>query len=94
VQDLSGVAKFPDIGNSLHYKTNLGSAHLGDSLELMKEIPDESVDLICTSPPCKPRGEGGIGFYLFSLFTKKEKAQNAIAFYKSNKLSLSRIAKP
>lgn len=25
--------------------------HLGDSLELMKQIPDESVDLIVTSPP-------------------------------------------
>lgn len=33
------------------YNTNLGTAYLGDSLELMKDIPDESIDLILTSPP-------------------------------------------
>lgn len=33
------------------YSTNLGTAYLGDSLELMKEIPDMSIDLILTSPP-------------------------------------------
>jgi site-specific DNA-methyltransferase (cytosine-N4-specific) len=34
-----------------YYTTNLGSAYLGNSLELMVGIPDESIDLICTSPP-------------------------------------------
>ena len=34
-----------------YYTTNLGSAYLGNSLELMAGIPDESIDLICTSPP-------------------------------------------
>lgn len=33
------------------YSTNLGTAYLGDSLELMREIPDSSIDLILTSPP-------------------------------------------
>lgn len=33
------------------YSTDLGTAYLGDSLELMKEIPDSSIDLILTSPP-------------------------------------------
>ncbi len=33
------------------YQTDLGGAYLGDSLELMKEIPDNSIDLILTSPP-------------------------------------------
>lgn len=33
------------------YSTNLGTAYLGDSLELMKEISDSSIDLILTSPP-------------------------------------------
>jgi site-specific DNA-methyltransferase (cytosine-N4-specific) len=33
------------------YNTNLGTAYLGDSLELMKDIPDASIDLILTSPP-------------------------------------------
>lgn len=34
-----------------YYKTDLGAAYLGDSQKLMKQIPDESIDLICTSPP-------------------------------------------
>ena len=34
-----------------YYQTALGAAYLGDSKELMKQIPDESIDLICTSPP-------------------------------------------
>lgn len=36
---------------SPYYKTVFGSAHLGDSFHLMQDIPDESVDLIMTSPP-------------------------------------------
>ncbi|MEA5554209.1 site-specific DNA-methyltransferase [Anabaena cylindrica UHCC 0172] len=34
-----------------YYTTKLGAAYLGNSLELMANIPDESIDLICTSPP-------------------------------------------
>lgn len=33
------------------YETDKGAAFLGDSLKLMKLIPDNSVDLILTSPP-------------------------------------------
>jgi DNA modification methylase len=33
------------------YETDKGAAFLGDSLELMKLIPDSSIDLILTSPP-------------------------------------------
>ena len=33
------------------YETDNGAAFLGDSLKLMKLIPDNSVDLILTSPP-------------------------------------------
>ena len=33
------------------YNTDLGSAYIGDSLKLMKEVPDASIDLILTSPP-------------------------------------------
>lgn len=33
------------------YETDKGAAFLGDSLQLMKLIPDNSVDLILTSPP-------------------------------------------
>lgn len=37
--------------NKPFYKTDLGAAYLGDSLELMKKIPNDSIDLILTSPP-------------------------------------------
>lgn len=39
------------LSQSSYYHTTLGAAYLGDSLILIKEIPDESIDLICTSPP-------------------------------------------
>lgn len=35
----------------LLYKTKLGEAWCGDSLDLIKDLPDDSVDLIMTSPP-------------------------------------------
>lgn len=34
-----------------YYFTEYGSAYLGDSLDIMKLIPDSSIDLILTSPP-------------------------------------------
>lgn len=34
-----------------YYMTDLGAAYLGDSLVLMKSLPDSSIDLILTSPP-------------------------------------------
>ncbi|SRR5581483_4258207 len=43
--DLSRVPTDP------YYQTDNGAAYLGDSLELMQYLPDESVDLILTSPP-------------------------------------------
>jgi len=33
------------------YLTQLGKAWCGDSLELLREVPDQSVDLVLTSPP-------------------------------------------
>ena len=33
------------------YGTRNGACYLGDSLELLQEIPSESVDLVLTSPP-------------------------------------------
>ena len=33
------------------YKTTLGSAYCGDSLDLLSELADRSVDLVMTSPP-------------------------------------------
>ncbi|MFY0634494.1 MAG: site-specific DNA-methyltransferase [Vannielia sp.] len=33
------------------YQTGLGAAYIGDSLELMRSVPDNSVQLVFTSPP-------------------------------------------
>ena len=33
------------------FETELGSWHLGNSLELIKEVPDRSIDVIFTDPP-------------------------------------------
>ena len=38
-------------GNKPYYKTSLGAAYVGDTLDLIKSIPDNSVNLIVTSPP-------------------------------------------
>ena len=34
-----------------YFRTHLGNAYLGDSLELLPKLAPQSVDLICTSPP-------------------------------------------
>lgn len=33
------------------YSTDLGAAYCGDSLDLLSEVPDDSVNLVLTSPP-------------------------------------------
>ena len=33
------------------YTTNYGAAYVGDALELLQGLPDESIDLVLTSPP-------------------------------------------
>lgn len=33
------------------YKTTMGAAYLGDAMEYLRQLPDNSVDLIMTSPP-------------------------------------------
>jgi len=37
--------------NHFLYATNRGKSIVGDSLELMRSIPDNSVNLVITSPP-------------------------------------------
>ncbi len=44
-----GAWRLNDI--SPYYETKLGAAYLGDTLQLIKLIPDNSVNLIVTSPP-------------------------------------------
>lgn len=43
------------------YETGLGAAFQGDSRELLKELPDNSVDLIVTSPPFALQNEKEYG---------------------------------
>jgi len=33
------------------YRTGLGAAYIGDSRDLLRDVPDESLDLVFTSPP-------------------------------------------
>lgn len=34
-----------------YYETGLGKAYLGDTLDILKNVPDSSVNLVLTSPP-------------------------------------------
>ena len=34
-----------------YVRTKLGAAYLGDSLQVLRELPEESIDLVVTSPP-------------------------------------------
>jgi site-specific DNA-methyltransferase (cytosine-N4-specific) len=39
------------LSSEAEYHSSLGSAFQGDSRELLEELPDNSVDLVVTSPP-------------------------------------------
>ena len=41
-----------ELYNKADYKDELGMCFKGDCLEVMKDIPDNSVDMILTDPPC------------------------------------------
>lgn len=41
----------PKLKTAPIYTTHLGAAYCGDSLKLLKELPDNSVNLVITSPP-------------------------------------------
>lgn len=43
------------------YSTKQGSAFVGDALALLKELPDESIDLVMTSPPFALRRKKSYG---------------------------------
>jgi len=67
-----------------HYTTNFGAAYLGDALDLLKHVKDESVDLIMTSPP-------------FGLRRKKEygnvDAENYVKWFLPFSLEFYRVLK-
>lgn len=51
---MSSLPKFDPsikISREPYYTTQLGAAYLGNCLDLMADLPDASIDLICTSPP-------------------------------------------
>jgi len=53
----SNISKVKDV----YYQTRRGKAYLGNSLELMKEIPSRSVNLVITSPPFALRRKKSYG---------------------------------
>jgi hypothetical protein len=55
-----GARPLPTFQN-VAYRTESGVAVLGDSLKLLKEIPDASIDLIFTSPPFALRRKKAYG---------------------------------
>jgi site-specific DNA-methyltransferase (cytosine-N4-specific) len=85
VQSVSRFDIASKISRNPYYKTQLGAAYLGNSLDLMGELPDESVDLICTSPP-------------FALVRKKEygnvEAHKYVEWFKVFAREFYRILKP
>ncbi len=68
-----------------YYETKLGAAYLGNSLDLLQQIPNESIDLICTSPP-------------FALVRKKEygnvDAEDYVEWFSPFAKEFFRILKP
>ncbi len=67
------------------YETQRGRAIVGDSLEVMRALPDESVDLVMTSPP-------------FALKRKKEygnkEAHEYVAWFEPFAIEIHRLLKP
>jgi len=67
------------------YKTELGALYCADSLEFMRQLPDDSVDLVVTSPP-------------YALHFKKEygnaSQQEYIAWFLPFAREIKRIIKP
>lgn len=43
---------------TFEYKTAKSNFYLGDSLEVLRSIPDNSIDLTVTSPPYSDQREG------------------------------------
>lgn len=70
---------------SPYYYTDFGAAYLGDAAILLKKVPDESIDLVLTSPP-------------YALVFKKEygnvDAKDYIAWFLSFSDDIKRVLKP
>jgi len=44
-------SSLPNLSNASAYRAQNGAAYIGDSRELLEQVPDESVNLVLTSPP-------------------------------------------
>ncbi len=69
------------IENRVNYSTSLGSCVCGDSLQVLKELDDHSIDLVITSPP-------------FALQRQKEYGNQAQNEYVDWFLSFAKEVKP
>lgn len=74
-----------DIKSTPFFSTQYGEAYLSDSLDILKQMPDESIDLIMTSPP-------------FGLIKKKkygnEDSQNYLEWFRPFAKEMYRVLKP
>lgn len=48
---MSSQYTLPELNTCPTYTTHLGAAYCGNSLKLLKELPDDSINLVITSPP-------------------------------------------
>ena len=46
------------MSNSVYYKTSDFELHLGDSFQILQEIPSKSIDMIFADPPYFLSGDG------------------------------------
>lgn len=51
LQTISSKTLLNELAFQPTYSTSFGQAYCGDSLELLKQLPDASIDLVMTSPP-------------------------------------------
>ncbi len=78
--DVKIQKEFPAFNGYLSYGTNLGKCICGDSLSILKEFKDDSIDLLLTSPP-------------FALQRQKEYGNQAETEYVDWFLQFASIAK-
>jgi DNA modification methylase len=63
------------------YQTSLGAAFLGDSLELLERLPDNSINLVFTSPPFALQREKEYGSFVLDLGGAYEKGKPVRSLY-------------
>src|SRR5687768_4680416 len=72
-------------GQVAYYSTDFGDAFLGDSRELLRLVPSNSVSLVVTSPPFALRRKKNYG---------NEDAENYVNWFRPFAEQVKRILKP